>query len=62
MAVADRDALVRGFLRRQRKAGAKPPRITEDDPRWNPATMGNKRWGKGYRGALNYSKGRGRAD
>lgn len=24
-------------------ADKKPPKITEDDPRWNPKTMGNKR-------------------
>jgi len=35
-------------------------KVTEDDPRWNPATMGNKKWGKGYKGALNYDKGKGK--
>lgn len=26
-----------------REGGWRKPRITEDDPRWNPKTMGNKR-------------------
>lgn len=58
---AARDKLIAQFAARNRKP-PKGRRITEDDPRWNPATMGNKRWGKGYRGALNYSKGSGRPD
>lgn len=44
----------------------KPPRITEDDPRWNASTMGNRTGyykgqyyvsGKKARGGRNYNKG-----
>lgn len=61
--MADReiDAILRKHLAKRKVPGA-GTKITEDDPRFNPATMGNKRWGKGYRGALNYSKGNGRGD
>lgn len=37
-------------------------RITEDDPRFIPGLMGDRKWGKKWRGPENYSKGRGRPD
>ena len=73
-----RQSLVRKFAAKQRISGNIPgsqrqPKgskafkirsIQEDDPkgRWNPGLQGNQRWGPSYRGAANYSKGRGKAD
>lgn len=43
-------------------ASPRPPRITEDNPNWNPYTMGNKRGYERGGGAKKYRKGRGRPD
>jgi hypothetical protein len=57
--MASMDTLAQAMARRRR-------RITEDDPRWNAATMGNRTGyykgtyyerGKKSRGARNYNKG-----
>ena len=43
-----RDQLMKSFMNRRK-------RIQEDDPRWNPATMGNK---TGHKGQAYYVGGR----
>lgn len=52
------------LIRRAQERKASPSRepIMEDDPRFIPEAMGNRRWGKKYRGPGNYTKGRGRPD
>lgn len=43
-------------------ASKRKKKIREDDPRWIPGLMGNKKWGPSSRGPENYRKGRGRPD
>jgi len=65
MPPSTRQKMILEFQRKHRVGKPFDPRkIQEDDPqgRWNPGLQGNRKWGKKYRGAANYAKGRGRAD